>query len=114
MTFYIKVCISPYIPLQIIFAKPPPNYVSFAICYVMHLFIKFISYLFFSFQKYLILYLRLLWGTIVPHLRLELGKYASRLLRALKRKAHVSYNSSIVKIKVLESWPLWEEHLPGM
>lgn len=53
-------------------------------------------------------------GYFVPHLWSELGCYASSLVSALKRQAYVPYNSSIVKIKVLEHWPLWEEHLPGI
>lgn len=65
-------------------------------------------------QECLILSLLLLWDTVVPHLWLKLDNYTSRLLRALKRQTHVPYNSTIVKIKVPEHWPLWEEHLPGI
>lgn len=64
MKFYTKVYISPYLPLPVIFAKSLPNCVSFTISNIMHLFITFISYLFFLSQEYSIQCLPLLWGQL--------------------------------------------------
>lgn len=114
MKFHIKVYISSHTPLPIIFTKQT-NCVSLIVSDIMHLFINFISYLglFFCFSR---MFDPELTSALGDHcsLRLELGNYASSLVSALKRQAHVPYNSSIVTIKVPEHWPLWEAHLPGI
>jgi hypothetical protein len=88
----------------------PSNCVSFIIGAFMHLLIEFTSYSCFCFPRVFGPIL----GASIPQLWLKLCNFASRILKALKRRAHVPHNSSIVKMKVPRSWPLWEKHLPGM
>lgn len=83
--FGIKVHFYPCTPLSVILQKIQ-NCASFIINDIMHLFIKFNSYLLFLSQEYLVLWLFLLWETVVSHLWLKLGNCFQATYYSLKEK----------------------------